>query len=164
MLQDIIRPSLKTEGLASAQMLTFDLEHPDVLELIKAKRETGRFTQFNISLLITDKFLEAVKENKEWVFSFPVTLKEFSERDSYYWRKFIGDTSNYKVIDGLTACKKYYAIPAKELWDLIMESTYKYSDPGFILIDEYNRMNNLYWEEIIRASNPCKQTAPTLSN
>lgn len=143
-------------GRRGAQMLTFDLEHPDVLELIKAKRETGRFTQFNISLLITDRFLEAVKKDSSWEFSFPITKKEFNSSETYYWREFIGDTSNYVLrSDGCVACKVYREMPAKELWDLIMDSTYKYSDPGFILIDEYNRMNNLYWEEVIRATNPC---------
>jgi ribonucleoside-diphosphate reductase alpha chain len=142
-------------GRRGAQMLTFDLEHPDVLELIKAKRETGRFTQFNISLLITDRFLEYVKKDIPWVFSFPVTKKEYDSSKEYYWREFIGDTTNYVLEAGLVACKKYSEMPAKELWDLIMESTYKYSDPGFILIDEYNRMNNLHWLEVIRATNPC---------
>jgi len=146
-------------GRRGAQMLTFDLEHPDVLELIKAKRETGRFTQFNISLLITDKFLESVKNNRTWFFTFPITKKEYDPSNIYYWREFVGDISNY-VIDSkhekpFVACKEYGSIPAKELWDLIMDSTYKYSDPGFILIDEYNRMNTLYWEEVIRATNPC---------
>src|SRR5690606_9711374 len=53
-------------GRRGAQMGTFDVSHPDVEDFIKAKREDGRLRQFNLSLLITDEFIEAVKANAQW--------------------------------------------------------------------------------------------------
>lgn len=145
-------------GRRGAQMATFDLEHPDVLNVIKAKREDGKLRQFNISLLITNKFLEAVKNNTEWVFSFPVTRKTFDAKEEYIYRKFPGDLSNYlKNKDGEIACKIYGSMPAVELWDIIMQSTYTFSEPGFLLIDKINKENPLYFCEDIRATNPCAE-------
>ena len=60
-------------GRRGAQMATFDIGHPDVLDFIKAKREDGRFRQFNLSLLITDAFMKAVKEEEDWPLAFPLT-------------------------------------------------------------------------------------------
>ena len=56
--------------------------------------------------------------------------------------------------DGLVACKVYRRIRARRLWDLIMTSTYDYAEPGFILIDRVNEMNNNWFCEDIRATNP----------
>ena len=64
-------------GRRGAQMGTFDVGHPDVMEFIRAKRENGRLRQFNLSLLITDEFMEAVKENRDWKLAFPIREKEF---------------------------------------------------------------------------------------
>jgi ribonucleoside-diphosphate reductase alpha chain len=145
-------------GRRGAQMATFDLEHPDVLNVIKAKREDGKLRQFNISLLITEKFLEAVKNNTEWVFSFPVTRKTFDANEKYIYRKFPGDLTNYlKNKEGEVACKIYGSMPAVELWDIIMQSTYTFSEPGFLLIDKINKENPLYFCEDIRATNPCAE-------
>ena len=151
-------------GRRGAMMLTFDLKHPDVLELIKAKRVQGALSQFNISLLITDEFIEAVKNDEEWVFSFPVTKKEYEcfstlDKDELLWRKFDGDCSNYKVgiSENMVACRVYGSIPAKELWDIIMQSTYEFSEPGFLLIDKINKENTLWFAENIRSTNPCAE-------
>ncbi|HOU66897.1 MAG TPA: ribonucleoside-diphosphate reductase, adenosylcobalamin-dependent, partial [Thermomonas sp.] len=57
--------------------------------------------------------------------------------------------------DGLVACKIYGQIRARHLWDMVMVSTYDYAEPGFILIDRVNEMNNNWWCETIRATNPC---------
>jgi ribonucleoside-diphosphate reductase alpha chain len=145
-------------GRRGAQMATFDLEHPDVLNVIKAKREDGKLRQFNISLLITDKFLEAVKINAQWIFSFPATKKTFDVTEEYIYRTFPGDLSNY-VTDkaGNVACRIYGSMPAVELWDIIMRSTYEFSEPGFLLIDKINKENPLYFCENIRATNPCAE-------
>src|SRR6186713_3502251 len=68
-------------GRRGAQMGTFDVGHPDVMEFIRAKRESGRLRQFNLSLLITDEFMQAVREDREWQLAFPVTAAEIEGQD-----------------------------------------------------------------------------------
>lgn len=111
-------------GRRGAQMATFDISHPDVVEFVKVKREDGRLRKFNLSLLITEKFLEAVKNDQLWVFE---------------WAGVPHGTP----------------IRAVELWDLIMKSTYEFAEPGILLIDRINNLNNLWFCENIRATNPC---------
>lgn len=147
-------------GRRGAQMGTFDVSHPDVKDFIRAKREDGRLRQFNLSLLITDGFMQAVHGDGDWPLVFPVNVKEkdevdLSDADAVVWRDW-PTSANYVVRDdGLVACKVYGHIKARHLWDMIMVSTYDYAEPGFILIDRVNEMNNNWWCENIRATNPC---------
>jgi len=149
-------------GRRGAQMGTFDVGHPDVMEFIRAKRENGRLRQFNLSLLITDEFMQAVREDREWKLAFPLTLREFeaerpdlSDTRKFVWREW-SIHEGYVVNDeGLVACKVYKTLPARRVWDVIMTSTYDFAEPGFILIDRVNEMNNNWWCENIRATNPC---------
>lgn len=110
-------------GRRGAQMATFDIKHPDVIDYIKSKEVDGALRQFNLSVLITDEFIDAVRKDLLWELS---------------WK---GEV--------------YRSIKARDLWDLIMKSTYERADPGFILIDRVNQMNNLWFCENIRATNPC---------
>ena len=149
-------------GRRGAQMATFDIGHPDVIEFIRAKREDGRLRQFNLSLLITTEFMDAVKNNQPWSFSFPVTEKEakadqldLSDSKLVVWREFPVQSGYVVNVDGLVACKISKTMPARRLWDIIMSSTYDYAEPGFILIDKVNEMNNNWFCENIRATNPC---------
>jgi ribonucleoside-diphosphate reductase alpha chain len=149
-------------GRRGAQMGTFDIGHPDAMEFIRAKREAGRLRQFNLSLLITDEFMRAVRADAEWKLAFPLNRKEFeveqpdlSDTAHYVWREWPSH-ENYVVNDaGLVACKVYKSLPARRLWDVIMSSTYDFAEPGFVLIDRVNEMNNNWWCENIRATNPC---------
>ncbi|MEJ2470019.1 MAG: adenosylcobalamin-dependent ribonucleoside-diphosphate reductase [Desulfuromonadales bacterium] len=149
-------------GRRGAQMATFDISHPDVLEFIKAKREDGRLRQFNLSLLITNAFMEAVKQDADWPLCFPITAKEL-ERDELdlqnpaqvIWKEWPVTDGYLQNQDGLVACKIYRTIRAKQLWNVIMSSTYDFAEPGFILIDEVNDNNNNWFCEKIRATNPC---------
>jgi ribonucleoside-diphosphate reductase alpha chain len=110
-------------GRRGAQMATFDISHPDVMDFIRAKRQDGRLRQFNLSVLITNEFMKAVENDLPWDLRF--------------------------------GGKTYRTVPARRLWDMIMSSTYDYAEPGFILIDHVNEMNNNWFCEDIRASNPC---------
>ena len=147
-------------GRRGAQMATFDVGHPDVMEFIRAKREDGRLRQFNFSLLITDEFMTAVKNDTDWKLAFPMQEKEsksldMNDPEQVIWREWPSHT-NYIVNDeGLVACKVYKTIRARRLWDVIMASTYDFAEPGFILIDKVNEMNNNWFCEDIRATNPC---------
>ncbi len=106
-----------------AMMATLACDHPDIEEFITAKRAAGRLSNFNLSVLVTDAFMDAVKADAEWTLSF--------------------------------AGRAYKTLKARELWDLIMRSTYDYAEPGVIFIDRINAENNLGYCEEIRATNPC---------
>jgi len=147
-------------GRRGAQMGTFDIAHPDAADFIKAKREDGRLRQFNLSMLITDDFMAAVKNDGEWSLVFPVRAKEVTDPASLYgedtiWREWPNHTGYVTNDEGLVACHVYKRIKARRLWDVIMSSTYDYAEPGFVLIDKVNDMNNNWWCENIRATNPC---------
>ena len=147
-------------GRRGAQMGTFDVAHPDAKDFIRAKREDGRLRQFNLSLLITDSFMQAVEIDADWPLLFPVNLKEkhevaLDDPAQVIWREWPTHKNYVTRDDGLIACKIYGHIRAKHLWDMIMASTYDYAEPGFILIDRVNEMNNNWWCENIRATNPC---------
>ncbi len=149
-------------GRRGAQMATFDIGHPDVMDFIRAKREDGRLRQFNLSLLITQEFIEAVKADTDWQLAFPICAKELeidkldlNDPTQVVWREWPTENGYITREDGLTACKVYQTIRAQRLWDVIMASTYDYAEPGFILIDKVNEMNNNWFCENIRATNPC---------
>ena len=147
-------------GRRGAQMATFEIGHPDVMEFIRAKREDGRLRQFNCSLLITDEFIEAVENNESWSLAFPINEHEAQELDlenpeHVLWREWPHTDGYVSREDGLVACRIYKTIPARRLWDMIMSSTYDFAEPGFILVDRINEMNNNWFCENIRATNPC---------
>ena len=149
-------------GRRGAQMGTFDVGHPDVMEFIRAKREAGRLRQFNLSLLITREFMEAVKSDQDWLLAFPIMVQE-AEQDQVdlhdasriVWREWPTTQGLIVNENGQVACKIYRKIRARRLWDVIMSSTYDYAEPGFSLIDEVNELNNNWFCENIQASNPC---------
>ena len=149
-------------GRRGAQMGTFDIGHPDVMDFIRAKREDGRLRQFNLSLLVTDEFMQAVINEDDWRLAFPVTQKEVEQDDldisdetQFVWREW-PEAGNYvSNPEGLVACKIYKTLPARRVWDVIMASTYDFAEPGFVLIDKVNEMNNNWFCENIRATNPC---------
>ena len=147
-------------GRRGAQMGTFDVSHPDVKEFIGAKREDGRLRQFNLSLLVTDEFIQAVEADADWPLVFPVNIKEagdvnVDDASQVVWRDWPHSNNYVTRDDGMVACKIYGHIKARQLWNRIMASTYDFAEPGFILIDRVNEMNNNWWCENIRATNPC---------
>jgi len=149
-------------GRRGAQMGTFDIGHPDAMEFIRAKREDGRLRNFNLSLLITDEFMDAVRNDRNWPQAFPLTQREADEDgidlgdpEQVIWREWPTPDAYVRNADGLVACRVYKTVPARRLWDVIMSSTYDFAEPGFVLIDRVNELNNNWWCENIRATNPC---------
>ena len=147
-------------GRRGAQMATFDVSHPDVFDFVRAKREDGRLRQFNLSLLITEEFIEAVRNDGNWDLTFPISAKEIEggldlKGDNVVWKPFPTKENYISNDDGLVACRIYETIRAQKLWNAIMSSTYDYAEPGFILIDQVNKNNNNWFCEDIRATNPC---------
>ncbi len=143
-------------GRRGAQMATFDISHPDISDFIRAKREDGRLRQFNLSCLITDEFMQAVEEGSDWCLYFPAKQHEFeSGEHEIIYRDWEHDDRYIKDEQGRVACRVYGKVPAQRLWNQIMNSTYDYAEPGFILVDRINEMNNNWFCETIRATNPC---------
>ncbi len=149
-------------GRRGAQMATFDISHPDVLDLIRAKREPGRLRQFNLSLLITEEFMQAVANDDLWRLVFPLNKSELEESEfnledteTIVWHDWPGKQDYLVNEHGKVACRIHKTIPARRLWDAIMSSTYDFAEPGFILIDRVNELNNNWFCENIRATNPC---------
>ncbi len=147
-------------GRRGAQMGTFDIGHPDAMDFIRAKREAGRLRQFNLSLLVTDEFMQAVKANTDWTLAFPISTREAEGQDTsdttkFVWREWPTSRGYVANEAGLVCCKIYKTLPARRMWDVIMSSTYDFAEPGFVLIDRVNEMNNNWWCENIRATNPC---------
>ena len=149
-------------GRRGAQMATFDIGHPDVMEFIRVKQEDGRLRQFNLSLLINRDFIEALARDEEWPLAFPLTAEERADGeidpkdpDQVVWREWPVNDGYLSDDEGRVACRIYRKIRARQIWDVIMTSTYNFAEPGFILIDQINEMNNNWFCENIRATNPC---------
>ncbi|WP_018863079.1 adenosylcobalamin-dependent ribonucleoside-diphosphate reductase [Thioalkalivibrio sp. ARh3] len=145
-------------GRRGAQMATLDIGHPDIERFILAKRRKGRLTQFNLSVLVRDAFLEAVERDDEWALAFPLLPVEQDRvpASDLVYRDWPVVEDGYRVDDqGRVACRVYRRVRARELWDTLMRSTYDVGEPGVILIDQVNRQNNAWFDEVIRATNPC---------
>lgn len=133
-----------------AQMVTLSCWHPDIEEFITAKQTPGRLTKFNMSVLISDEFMDAVEKNKPWRLEFP----DIDKAGSTYNKEWLGNLKEWKDKGHPVVVYKEFE-NANILWDMIMQSTYGRNEPGVLFIDTINRMNNLYYCEYINATNPC---------
>ena len=136
-----------------AQMVTMSCWHPDIEEYITAKLTPGRLTKFNMSVLITDELMNAVKNNSEWQLIFP-DYDVNDETKELYKKEWNGNIKEWIAKGYPTKVYKTFN-NANELWDLIMSSTYNRNEPGVLFVDTMNKMNNLYYCEHITATNPC---------
>lgn len=128
-----------------AMMGTMCDTHPDLIKFIHAKRQQGALTQFNVSVLVSDAFMEAIKDDAEWVLYFSVPPMQRDEALEAYDFEDEDDVHQYA----------YSVHKARDLWRLITKNTYEYSEPGVIFIDRVNELNNLHYCEDIRCTNPC---------
>lgn len=131
-----------------AQMVTMSVWHPDIEEFITAKQTPGRLSKFNMSVMVTDDFMDAVENHKPWDLVFPRTNFHLYSKE---WDGNIHDwvQKGYPVVT-----YKTYA-DANELWELITKSTYNRNEPGVLFIDTINKLNPLYYSEYIDSTNPC---------
>lgn len=152
-------------GRRGAQMATFDLRHPDVLDFVVAKQENGRFRQFNLSVLVPDSFMIDLAKIKQgfttesWKLRFPLraTDPDFDDAQCVYDWWHVDDPAYVKNSEGKTLFKVYKEISQDELWKNVMESAYNFSEPGIMFVDHINRENNLWFAEHLTSSNPCSE-------
>jgi ribonucleoside-diphosphate reductase alpha chain len=124
-----------------AQMGVLRIDHPDVLEFITAKRTPGRWNNFNVSVGVSDAFMEALASDQPWELvhkarpGAPLIAKGAYQRADGQW--------------------VYQTLAARELWDTVMKSAYDFAEPGILFLDRIRTDNNLRYCESIEATNPC---------
>lgn len=124
-----------------AQMGVLRIDHPDVMEFISAKRTPGRWSNFNVSIGVTDAFMQSLQSDGDWdLVHRAMPGSELIEN---------GATQRD---DGLWV---YRTLKAKEMWELVMQSAYDFAEPGILFLDNINLDNNLSYCERIDATNPC---------
>jgi ribonucleoside-diphosphate reductase alpha chain len=124
-----------------AQMGVLRIDHPDVQEFITAKRTPGRWNNFNVSVGMTDTFMQALIDDQSWELVHPAKPgAALMERGAF------------QRADGKWV---YQTLPARTLWDTVMRSTYDFAEPGILFLDHINKDNNLRYCETIAATNPC---------
>lgn len=126
-----------------AQMAVLRCDHPDVLDFVKAKQSPGRWSTFNVSVGITDAFMQAVEQDRLWDL-----VHSMSPRD---WRP-TGAVGPYVRGDGLWV---YQSLPARQLWEAMAHGAHQSGEPGVLFLDTLERDNNLRAIETLHASNPC---------
>ena len=123
-----------------AQMGVLRIDHPDIERFIAAK-DGGAFSNFNLSVGVSDAFMQAVLADEQ----VELTHRAAPAQDAI-------DAGAFQRDDGLWV---YRSLPARTLWDKVIGSTYDHAEPGVLFIDRMNQENNLYWCERLAATNPC---------
>jgi ribonucleoside-diphosphate reductase alpha chain len=130
-----------TGARRGAQMGVLRIDHPDVLAFITAKRTPGRWRHFNVSVAVTDDFMQAVTQEKPWPLVHRVQPGAARLAQGALLRE-----------DGQWV---YRTVPARELWDTVMRSAYDFAEPGILFLDRMAQDNNLRALETLSATNPC---------
>ncbi len=137
---------LSTGARRGAMMGTLRCDHPDIEEFIAAKQDRSQLRHFNISVLISDAFMMAMRNDEDWPLVFPAGAGEAG-----------GDMvlRSWPGYENPVPYKLYKCVRARVLWQKIMRASYDYAEPGVLFIDRINQRNNLYYCETIQATNPC---------
>ncbi|MEK7177983.1 MAG: adenosylcobalamin-dependent ribonucleoside-diphosphate reductase [Patescibacteria group bacterium] len=142
--KDIIQQGGTRRG---ALMLMLWDWHPDIEEFITVKQDLSKINGANLSLCISDTFMEAVENDKDWPLVFP------DIKDSEYDQKWTGDLEAWKKLGKKVIVHKI--VKARKLWDLVATAAWKSAEPGVVFMERYNKLhNNYYWNKII-CVNPC---------
>jgi ribonucleoside-diphosphate reductase alpha chain len=137
---------LSSGNRRGAMMATLRCDHPDIVSFIEAKRDPRELRNFNLSVLVTDAFMQAVKLDREWPLRFPLLPDEHVETT---------EESDWSGYIRSVPCRIYEHVSARDLWRRIMRANYDMAEPGVLFIDRINLDNNLHYSERITATNPC---------
>lgn len=140
---------LSTGARRGAMMAVLRCDHPDILEFISAKSDPNELRHFNLSVLVTDDFMKAVKEDAEWELVFPLATEEADAQHHDIIERRFGRSQDP------VRCRVYQRVKARDLWQRIIKNAYDFAEPGVLFEDTINRMNNLWYREWISATNPC---------
>ncbi len=130
-----------------ALMLILNVWHPDVMEFVNSKREAGKIVNANISVGVTDDFMQAVEQDADWDLVFPDVA------DPEYDTKWDGYLPNWLAMGKKTITHK--TVKARELWHNIIESAWSSAEPGLFFIDRANKMSNSWYFSPLICTNPC---------
>ncbi len=134
-----------TGARRGAMMGILRCDHPDIEEFVAAKADPHELRHFNLSVLVTDAFMQAVAEDREWELIFPVGETQVADRVLRHW------SGSAEPV----ACRVVRRLQARQLWEKITRAAYDYAEPGVLFEDTINRQNNLWYREWISATNPC---------
>ena len=135
-----------TGARRGAMMATLRCDHPDIIAFIDAKRHMGQLRHFNLSVQVTDAFMQAVERNDDWPLVFPED--RLTDRGETVMRDWPGEASSLP-------CRIIQRISARSLWESLLHASYDTGEPGVLFIDRINWLNNLSYCERITATNPC---------
>src|SRR3990167_4242348 len=136
---------LSTGARRGAMMGVLSCDHPDIEAFIEAKADAKLLRHFNVSVMVSYAFMQAVRDDSDWQLFFPVLDEQNDDTILRPW----GPSQE------LVNCKIYRTVKARELWNKIIRYAYDYAEPGVLFGDTINRMNNLWYCERIHATNPC---------
>ncbi len=141
---DIVQQGGSRRG---ATMLMLHDWHPDVEEFITVKQDVTKINGANLSVCVSDGFMEAVKADKDWDLVYP----ELS--DSHYDTEWDGDINGWR--EKGYKIKVYRTVKAKDLWDLICTAAWRSAEPGLHFLERSNKRSNTWYFEKLLATNPC---------
>jgi ribonucleoside-diphosphate reductase alpha chain len=129
-----------------ANMAVLRVDHPDVEEFISSKTNENQITNFNISVGITDAFMQAVRDDTDWSLRFP----DLSDPRA---KGFKGTFEQAEAIG--IPFKKYKTIRARDLFEKIVKQAHHNGEPGVLFLDAANRSNPVPHLYPLEATNPC---------
>ena len=139
---------LSTGARRGAMMATLRCDHPDIEVFVRAKHDASKLRHFNLSVLVSDAFMQAVRADADWPLVFPLGARDLAPTENTVERVWSGSTTPVR-------CRVFRTVRARLLWNEIMQATYDYAEPGVIFVDRVNEQNNLWYTEQISATNPC---------
>jgi len=120
--------------------------HPDIEEFITVKQDLSKINGANLSVCISDAFMEAVKKDKNWDLVYP------DLDDPRYDLKWNGEIDEWRKLGGKV--KVHKTLKAKYLWDLICTAAWRSAEPGLHFMERSNKRSNTYYFENLIATNP----------